>query len=867
MKKLFSLLTALLFVGTMWGAENDVAYTLDFTAKTANNNTYGNTWTYGDFSIFAGSNNNYQNSWLWVRFGGKGGDNTEDVSTINSTITATKAITDKVIKRVTVNNSTVSSGNYTANKCTLQVASNSTFTDIIDTRIIDSPVETATSFNFTPNEVTVWPASSYYKITIGATIKGKSNVGVDITTIQFIEGPSQTEPSVSLSPEDLTLNPTDVATQVITVTCNNFTNAISEITTGLYSNAGCTTPVTSGAWITNINDNNANQVTFSVADNAGEQRQIWLKVTATDGTSTESAVLPITQKRGPLTTVQEIYETATTIGSTPQEVAITFDGWVVSGVSDYNAYVTDGTKGFVFNYNNHGFAVGEILTGTAYVNLRISAKRATITGINSGTITKATGGVVTPVVVSITDLGGINTGAPIIVNNVTYNGTNLIDVNSNTIRPYNELYPEMSFTNGKAYNVTGIYVEKNTTKDIYPRSAADIVEVPAASVNPVALDFGEVGIDDDAPAAKTITVTGTNLTSALTIAALTNYDYAVTDGSLTPSEGGVSATVTITPKSGFTASAGEKNETLTISGGGLANNVTVNITAIVKNKYTITWNNNGNTSVTSTVLDGEKPAFPETPSACDATSTTFVGWATAAWSGKIASIADKTVYTTADAMPAVTDDITYYAVFVKESEGGLTTKWVLTNLNAVTEGVYALLTTNNKAFNGTITSGHGQATDDAFSFTNSEAASAPEGTCELTFTAVTGGFTMYNEDLGYLYAKAASSGNLEWQETEESYWCYVSDNWCYSKNSARLRSYNGSTFRTYSTNNGDVLALAKKTTAPAKEYSDYMTTCPNDPTALEDVETSVKAVKVLKNGLLLIEKNGKTYNAQGQLIK
>ena len=38
-------------------------------------------------------------------------------------------------------------------------------------------------------------------------------------------------------------------------------------------------------------------------------------------------------------------------------------------------------------------------------------------------------------------------------------------------------------------------------------------------------------------------------------------------------------------------------------------------------------------------------------------------------------------------------------------------------------------------------------------------------------------------------------------------------------------------------------------------------------TALEDVETSVKAVKLLRNGILLIEKNGHTYNAMGQLVK
>lgn len=38
-------------------------------------------------------------------------------------------------------------------------------------------------------------------------------------------------------------------------------------------------------------------------------------------------------------------------------------------------------------------------------------------------------------------------------------------------------------------------------------------------------------------------------------------------------------------------------------------------------------------------------------------------------------------------------------------------------------------------------------------------------------------------------------------------------------------------------------------------------------TALNDVENEVKAVKVLRNGQLFIEKAGKTYNAQGQIIK
>lgn len=46
------------------------------------------------------------------------------------------------------------------------------------------------------------------------------------------------------------------------------------------------------------------------------------------------------------------------------------------------------------------------------------------------------------------------------------------------------------------------------------------------------------------------------------------------------------------------------------------------------------------------------------------------------------------------------------------------------------------------------------------------------------------------------------------------------------------------------------------------EYEDV-----TPPTSLEDVETSVKAVKLLRNGILLIEKNGHVYNAIGQMVK
>lgn len=199
-----------------------------------------------------------------------------------------------------------------------------------------------------------------------------------------------------------------------------------------------------------------------------------------------------------------------------------------------------------------------------------------------------------------------------------------------------------------------------------------------------------------------------------------------------------------------------------------------------------------------------------------------------------------------------TANITLYPVYTKTIGSGTTTEWHLTALSAADAGVYALLTPDYHAFNGTINnSGHGVATsgnNSAFAFNNNNVATTvPSGICEITFTAVvqnevTVGYTMYNSSNGYLYASAASSGSLAWHDSEDSYWYYAQlnsvDNWEYSKSynnsKARLRTYNNSTFRTYSTSSNDDLKLAKKVTVPSTTTYYWST-----PTAVETPEITV----------------------------
>ena len=98
--------------------------------------------------------------------------------------------------------------------------------------------------------------------------------------------------------------------------------------------------------------------------------------------------------------------------------------------------------------------------------------------------------------------------------------------------------------------------------------------------------------------------------------------------------------------------------------------------AIPGTYYTVTWKASGSSDVTTSVRSGTKPTFPDTPTSCDGTSTTFYGWAAAGstWSGKTDDISDKTIYTSASAMPNVTGAVTYHAVFAKATGSGTTTQ-------------------------------------------------------------------------------------------------------------------------------------------------------------------------------------------------
>lgn len=307
---------------------------------------------------------------------------------------------------------------------------------------------------------------------------------------------------------------------------------------------------------------------------------------------------------------------------------------------------------------------------------------------------------------------------------------------------------------------------------------------------------------------------------------------------------------------------------------------TFEVTVIAVQKYSVAWNVNGKDytegAPTTEVVDGEKvEVLPTAPASIG--GLVFMGWANEAVTSQ--ETAPDVLFTSAADAPAVTADVTYYAVFASQS-GSM--KWKKVSLANVDEGIYALITPDGHAFNGKIASGHGQATADAFIFDKSGVAtSAPEGTLEITLSAKDGGYTMFNADKGYLLATAARSGSLAWKPTENSNWLYKNNNWSYSEKNAFLRSYSN-TFRTYGKNSFGAIYFVKKVsdisysnfttsaeTLPLRAFDgkNYFATFSSDK-AVKFVDATVYAVGVNDDRLILTEVESKQVPANtGVLLK
>lgn len=322
------------------------------------------------------------------------------------------------------------------------------------------------------------------------------------------------------------------------------------------------------------------------------------------------------------------------------------------------------------------------------------------------------------------------------------------------------------------------------------------VSGPTLSATVSSLDF--VTTEAKPTDTKSFSLSGTKLTSSASLS-ITGDDadlFSVSTSSIEHKDGSIPSTqITVSYKPASTSTPATHSAILHITSTDAAP-IAIALKGRVEIDQTVyhnvAWMVNGSPysagTPTTTVADGSKVSqLPTAPA--NINKYKFVGWTNSPITTN-QSTAPSVLFTSAADAPAVKADVVYYAVYASQDGAN---QWKRLNASEVKEeGVYALVIKNGFAFTGVINNnGKSNYSSTQFSFNSSGiATSAPDDICELTLKKNGNGFSMYNAQYGYLYAKACSTGNLDWHATESSYWYCKSTGWYYEAKGAYLRGYN-----------------------------------------------------------------------------
>ena len=206
------------------------------------------------------------------------------------------------------------------------------------------------------------------------------------------------------------------------------------------------------------------------------------------------------------------------------------------------------------------------------------------------------------------------------------------------------------------YGLGSISIEKATT-------------TPTLEASSTSLSFPQT--EANTSSSQAFTLNGTNLTGNATLSLSGTYAklFNVTPTTVTPTDGAITdetVTVTYAP-----TETGTHTATLTISSDG-AETQTITLNGTAPQFYTVSWKVNDadytEGAPTTKVADGSSvTTLPTVPS--DIAGKTFVGWTDAKIATSSAT-APPTLFTKAANAPAVTSDVTYYAVFASASGTG-----------------------------------------------------------------------------------------------------------------------------------------------------------------------------------------------------
>ena len=247
MRKLLSLLTAVLLAGSMWAAVGNLYYTATFLKGTSaagdNISGYDNTGDYttnGITWVIPGNNTNGD----YIRIGGKKIESVERV-------VKSKATINSEIAKIVISHNGKTRDNVVLDSVMLTVASDASFTNNVETKIVKAPTvakSTAGTIQFLADSK--WATNRYYKFSFFVTNPDNSNGGIDVQSIAFYSYMSDDAPSITAEKIAFGL----VATTALPVAKNaeltvvgaNLTNAITYSYLGSHVEATGTLTATGG---------------------------------------------------------------------------------------------------------------------------------------------------------------------------------------------------------------------------------------------------------------------------------------------------------------------------------------------------------------------------------------------------------------------------------------------------------------------------------------------------------------------------------------------------------------------------------------------------------------------------------------------
>lgn len=352
------------------------------------------------------------------------------------------------------------------------------------------------------SQSTKWTGSSE-TVTMSRPSNASSYAAISKFTITI--GKPSTDPVISANDIDITY---DATGGNIAFTVENPVNG------------GSVSASTDANWLTPGSETTS-PISFTCSANSeNTARTATVTLTYTyDSNKTVTKDVTVTQAAAPViySTIPTLFAAAT---STEKSVNVTFDSWVVSGVSTNgkNIYVTDNSgNGFIIydaSDMSGTYHAGDIISGTnVSCDLVLYNGAAEIKNLDASDVTITSGGTVSVSNIAMANLAAINSGALVSYSNLTCSISNnkyYLSDGTTTLQLYNQLFAFEALSAGKEYNITGVYLQYNSTKEIMPRSANDIQEIVSIipTVTPATTSINVVA----AGANGTLAVTYDNIT-------------------------------------------------------------------------------------------------------------------------------------------------------------------------------------------------------------------------------------------------------------------------------------------------------------------------------------------------------------------